>query len=477
MADDSTQQIQYGGVTHSFPADFTQDDIAKALKTWDAKQQTGGTWEPYPNQPPQINYNQPGPIRAAKAFGQQIMQNAANPYGVSMATGQPVDVNNPPPTPITQDWNPPKSVGEFLTRVTTPWKNEMQQVSNVLTAAQARSRGDLWTAGGQIAGNVVPLLSGAGPQGEAQGVSPSAPVEWGGAYPQGSYTNYRTPQTQAFDLTKAINPPKTEYSSLGRNLAEQTGNVVDFANRAGIPLSGSGTNSNFANAARGAAYETYQYLKNNYVDPVANDQVSVAGSGYQGRTVGEGQRATLGDINARIGQINDLLSDNYIKRRGQQVESATAQDADLKAEHDSLVRILHDEIAARTGVDPADIAALRVRAGKLGSIADQTQAAINDRTQGYQSQLFGQKLPESGTQFGFQLLNRLRGGPEASSSRATANALQNTFIRATPLPTPGMQATSSSPPWLNYLPDDPLARARAMQQAAAEQRARNLAGR
>lgn len=382
--------------------------------------------------------------RFATAFGAQLgpRQQVSMPIVSRDASGQVRSVSFTPPPEVA----PPA----------TPMQAYQRIRSGDLAGGLGEAAGSLFRAG-------APLLAGVVANAPA-----TANLRPGAIGPSEALPSV---QGQAQQLTQAINPPASEYPNLSRALTNQAGNIVDFAQRTGNSLS---SNTDFANAAQGAGYETQQYLKNNFIDPVANDEVSVAGAGYKGRTVGEGQRATIGDINARIGQLNDLLRANYFLRRHGQQMSATAQDADLQAEHDSLVNILHNAVADKLRVDPADIANLRQRAGQLYSIADQTNAAVNDRLRSEASYRYGQALPKSGTELGFRIVNRLRGGQEASSSRALVDALSNTNIPVTPLPSPGGAIQGpASPAWLNYLPEDPLATARALQQAAAEQRARN----
>lgn len=261
------------------------------------------------------------------------------------------------------------------------------------------------------------------------------------------------PPEAARGVTQAINPPAEQWNSHIAATEAEAGNIKAFAQRNNLPLK---TQLDWAKASRGAAQEAQQLYQQKILGPMQDQPVSVAGTGYRGTTVGEGQNAKLGDINARITTINDELRNAYVKRQEGQTRTAIASDADLAAERSALTDILHNELSRRTGVPAENIAALRQRFGRQYSLADQTLAKVNQRQSGISNANEGANTPTSKTGFVSELINKARGGPEAISNRAFRKALGKTGnIQATDLPEVNPPATPNNPrvpSWQNNNP-------------------------
>jgi hypothetical protein len=229
-------------------------------------------------------------------------------------------------------------------------------------------------------------------------------------------------EVAARNLAKAVNPQIAEWPSYMRANADEGGNVVAYAMEHNRPLH---TQLDYAKAARSAADETRDVYRKQILEPVGNDIVSVAGTNYKGPRISEGQDATLNAVDRRITQINKELSPGYIKTETGKVMTAIANEAELDAERSALTHVLYKELAIRTGIDPEKIAAVRQRFGKMYTIADQTEAAVNQRESTVSRQKEGRRdVPLTATSATIEGFNRVaRGGPEGIADRAFRKAL------------------------------------------------------
>jgi hypothetical protein len=257
-------------------------------------------------------------------------------------------------------------------------------------------------------------------------------------------------------LTKTINPPVSDWNEFSKSTEQQAGNIRDFALRNKLPLE---TQLDWSKASQAYATDANKGFRSVF-DPMANEQVSVAGSGYQGATVGEGQRATLGSVLDRITKINDELRANYEKRTSGQVRTALANDSDLVAEKTSLTNLLNNEVGRRAGIKPEQVSELR-RPGAQGfSIADNTKAAMNQRESSSGKIMEGRRdVPASVMGVLGEGFNRyVRGGPEKIADRAFRGEMRKSLFPVTEPPQispPTSEATPRTPLWLQGGKDFP----------------------
>ena len=237
-------------------------------------------------------------------------------------------------------------------------------------------------------------------------------------------------QPPEVQMTRALNIAEAERPSHIAATQAEAGNIKQYAADNNIPLN---SPRDWANAARGAARESQAYYQTKMLAPAANDEVSVAGTGYQGRTVGEGQRATIADIDTRLGQINDVLRSAYQKKEGGQVLTALEKTG-LEHEQASLTDLLYGGIAKKTGFTPEQVQAARQRFGRQYSIADQTDAAIGSRERRVDMNTEGRTVPTSKSGALDSVIQKMRGGPEGVASRRFRSALNALDYPAQPLP-------------------------------------------
>lgn len=189
-------------------------------------------------------------------------------------------------------------------------------------------------------------------------------------------------------LTNAINPNPLEADQFIGNAGKQVPNILEYAKRTGNPLN---TRLEFSKAAEGAGNEAYGHFYKNVLQPVANKEVSVAGTGYAGKTLGEGgNRATLEAISNRLSAINEELSPAFRQRNAGMVGSKLASEPELRAEAANLRKLLYGELSKSSGLPPEEVEAMRQRYGQLRHIARATNEAVTQRS------LAGAKATETG---------------------------------------------------------------------------------
>jgi hypothetical protein len=231
-------------------------------------------------------------------------------------------------------------------------------------------------------------------------------------------------ETTARLITKAVNPPVQQWQGHIQAVAQEAGNIADYAKRTGNPLT---TQLEWAKAARGAAQERNTFFNDQVLKPVADKPVDVNGDGQNIQT--------LGQINKRIGDINDMLRSAYQQRTQGQTMSALANEQELVVEKAQLTDILNTQLAQAHGVQPQDIANLRQSVGRLFSIADQTEGAVNQRASSAGKADEGRRdIPVGMGGLLEEAVSRLRGGPEGIGNRNFRNALATSQIEPTPLP-------------------------------------------
>jgi hypothetical protein len=235
-------------------------------------------------------------------------------------------------------------------------------------------------------------------------------------------------------LTKAINPVLKEWPNYIRSIKDQSGNIKLWADRSGKALN---SVLDWAEAAKGAGNQSAQLFLKRYVEPVAKEEISVAGAGYRGR-VTDAHRATVGDIYERILKINDELRPSYVKTEQGMVQTALANEGELLAEKASLTTRMEEAISKKTGAKPEEIAELRKRTAQMLGIADHTEAAANYRASSAGRADEG-NLPTGKSGVVSHTFNKIfRGGPEGIADRGFRTALKRSPRYETALPEPGI---------------------------------------
>jgi len=243
------------------------------------------------------------------------------------------------------------------------------------------------------------------------------------------------PQAAARNLGKALVVPVQAMPNFVGAATEEAGTIKAYAKANNLPIN---STVDLANAAEATAKAVQDHFNDQILKPNAEDVVDVP-SDYRGTKLNvEGSRATLDDINNRINAINQELNPNYRKATQGQTSAANVSDADLLAEKRKLTTLFQDKLADKTGLEPEDIAALRQKAGKLRTIADEVRLSANTNTTAAGKQAMGRSDIPTGTKMG--LLERgiqtLRGGPEIIGNRAVNSAMRDIGPTDLVLPNP-----------------------------------------
>jgi hypothetical protein len=222
-------------------------------------------------------------------------------------------------------------------------------------------------------------------------------------------------------LTQVILPANKDAAGFVTAAQREVPNILQYARDNGNPLN---TQLEFSKAAEGNAKTVRDFYQNNVLGP--NDQVvSVNGTGYQGPTVGEGNRARLSDIDQRVVQINKELSGPSSKMNAGDVRSALASKTALQNEAAALTQLLHGKLAEATGLAPQDIANLRQRVGRSYELANDTNAAVTGRMQAEGRAKLQPVRVHGVTDLMTRGVNALRGGSSAIADRGFQKAIRN----------------------------------------------------
>lgn len=168
---------------------------------------------------------------------------------------------------------------------------------------------------------------------------------------------------------------------------------------------------------------------------------------YSGEMSGNGKnQATIGQINDRVDAINRELKSNFRKKLKSQTTEAQASDADLNSEKGKLTKILHESLAEMNGLQPEDIASVRQRAGKLRSLAEETELSADRDTVSSGRSAMGSTGVPAPTKTGMieHAYQKIKGGPETIGNRNFKAALEKFKAEETPLPEPVLPEPTST---------------------------------
>lgn len=184
---------------------------------------------------------------------------------------------------------------------------------------------------------------------------------------------------QAVETIKdAVNPSPKSVPKYEEALNNQISNIEKFAQENKIAIT---DRESFANVAKRAGQsardEYYGWLK-----PIESERITPPQS-YQGAVLGSHPQpvATLGQLDARLTEINATLNPYYEKGGGANIAAQAAVSSEtrsaLTAEAAQIRNTLYKEIATRQQVPVEQVAATRRTMGELRYIAEQTNLALN----------------------------------------------------------------------------------------------------
>lgn len=224
----------------------------------------------------------------------------------------------------------------------------------------------------------------------------------------------------AASLAKAVNPPGGIPEGFEDSLRSQTPGIKDYAARTGNPLN---TRWELAKAAAGHGQELNDFYDKEVLGPSADRAVPIEGTGYQG--VSRNGSATLGDIDTRLGKINDLLRPSYDKASAGATMTALEKSG-LQDEANALRSKLYGELANDTGMSPDEIRQLRQGYGQSYDIASKADAARRRVGPGGPIPLTKEGIIQSA-------LESVQGGRDAIADRGVQSSLQRFNSATSPI--------------------------------------------
>lgn len=242
-------------------------------------------------------------------------------------------------------------------------------------------------------------------------------------------------ETSAERLAQAILPQEGVTPNNVRAIMREAPHVREYAQRTNNPLR---TVPEGMKAAEGVANEGLEHYRQNFLGPNVNQRVSMKSvPEYRGPVSGEGAQTTLGDIDKRIGDINDLIRGSLRTARSGGQELTAAEKLGLDAEAGKLRQILYRELSNRSGVSPGDIQNLREGYGGQFAIKNALESGHYGRlTRAGQMSQGASGVPLSKPGIIDALITNLRGGPEAIANRQFRSRMSAFEPQAPNYPTP-----------------------------------------
>lgn len=208
----------------------------------------------------------------------------------------------------------------------------------------------------------------------------------GGPKEEGAAPRVKASQA-AKEITDAVNPLPKHMESFQRSLGQHLDKITTFAKSNGIDIA---SLDGLSKAMKGSSEWIRDHYYKQMLGPVKDNPVSIAGrvKGYSGETTHAPGSATLGQLDARLSQVNAELNPKYAKG-GMAGQAAVKSAAELNAEAAGIRSVLYPEIAKATGLDPKVVADTRASFGALNELAEKTgqsasksRFATNKATQG-----------------------------------------------------------------------------------------------
>lgn len=223
-------------------------------------------------------------------------------------------------------------------------------------------------------------------------------------------------------LSDAVNVPPKQAPKFNSDLSTHIDKVVDYATENRIPLN---SREGLASAMKGAASKQKATYYQQVLGP--NRDIAVTPpDGYSGDISNPGEmysRATLGQLDARLSQINAELSPKYAKG-GMAAQAAVKSAAELNSEAAGIRAVLYGHLGDIVGSDPKGVGALRASFGALDDMAEKTGLSANKAR--YQANVQAQQpltinpLANHKTFVGDKLINSIRGDKVAADIKAGA---------------------------------------------------------
>lgn len=224
-------------------------------------------------------------------------------------------------------------------------------------------------------------------------------------------------EANAERLAKAILPQEGITPNHIRSIMAEAPHVREYAMRTSNPLR---TIPEGIKAAEGVAQEGLQHYRTNFADPFSNERISMSSvPEYQGPVGGEGRYTTLGDIDKRISDINDVIRGATLRAKSGGAELTALERQGLEGEAGKLRQILYRELSKRTGVPAEEIQNMREGYGGQYALKNALESGHYNRLtrSGMTAQGGGSSIYPSKSGIIDRAITAIRGGPEAIANR------------------------------------------------------------
>lgn len=242
------------------------------------------------------------------------------------------------------------------------------------------------------------------------------------ALPKIRLGGYKSPivpaaESASENLAKAILPPEGVTPNLVKAIQREAPAVREYAGRTSNPLK---TVPEGMKAAEGVAQEGLQHYRTNFLEPNAHNQVILGGDSPT-----LGHVSTLGEVEKRISDINDLTRGAATRAKSAGAEMTAQERLGLENEGKALRQKLYSALSEKTGVPPEDIQGMREGYGGQFALKNALEGGHMQRLTrvGLESQGAGTGIYPSKAGIIDKAMTALRGGPERIANRQFAKRI------------------------------------------------------
>jgi hypothetical protein len=337
------------------------------------------------------------PIHSLKDFGKDVLAGASN-FGAGVLQ-TPYAIGTVLTSPKT-DWEGIKKFPQAVSReFHDPWNLVLPGMGTLGHMAEDVQAGK----GAEVAGNQA--FNWATGEAMGPGGGPSRSVFVPAA------------ETRAEKLMQAILPPEGLTPGNVRSAMREAPAIREFGMRTGNPLK---TIPQGIKASEGVAGEGLEHYRSQILEPNAGKRVTLENN----MSPSLGHTATLGQIDKRISDINDLIRGATKGAKSAGAEMTALERQGLENEVGALRSKLYGPLSESSGIPPEDIQALREGYGGQYTIKNALESGHYNRLtkEGFASQ-GGNGVPLSKPDLISRAFTALRGGPEAIANRQFARRI------------------------------------------------------
>jgi hypothetical protein len=246
-------------------------------------------------------------------------------------------------------------------------------------------------------------------------------------------------------ITNAVNPQIKKLGNYETELAKHLDKIIAFAGKRGVNIDSiEGLWKGMVVAQKSILSHYYEHI----LGPVKQLATDITGiKGYAGETTGTPSSATLGQLDARLSQINAELGSKFAKG-GIAGQQAVKSAEELNAERQAIQSVLYPRLGQVSGLGTETIADTREAFGSLRNLAEQTKQSMDTARHAANAAknspiTINPFSASEGKQFVVdKAVNAMRGDP---IKKAIADAARRLDVPKYELPEPSFHAVRSAP--------------------------------